>query len=86
VNASANSAQVHGLRALAHAIRLDVEGNLLTVDQRAQAGCFSIAEMWTKTSFAPPSGVMKPKPLVALKNFTVPVWAIWENSFTHVSL
>jgi hypothetical protein len=22
------------------------------------------------------SGVMKPKPLVALKNFTVPVWAI----------
>ena len=33
----------------------------------------SIAEMWTNTSFAPPSGVMKPKPLVELKNFTVPV-------------
>ncbi|CDX15823.1 hypothetical protein MPLB_1540072 [Mesorhizobium sp. ORS 3324] len=36
----------------------------------------SIAEMWTNTSLAPPSGVMKPKPLVALKNFTVPVWAM----------
>src|SRR5690606_29060602 len=45
----------------------------------------STAEMCTKTSFAPSSGVMKPKPLVALKNFTVPVWAMgkllsrWSN-------
>jgi hypothetical protein len=31
---------------------------------------------WTKTSFDAPSGVMKPKPLVVLKNFTVPVWRI----------
>src|SRR5690606_9055990 len=41
----------------------------------------STAEMCTKTSFAPSSGVMKPKPLVALKNFTVPVWAMGGNSF-----
>lgn len=34
------------------------------------------AEIWTKTSFAPPSGVMKPKPLSWLKNFTVPLVAI----------
>src|SRR5262245_53760332 len=33
----------------------------------------STAEMCTKTSFEPSSGWMKPKPLVALKNFTVPV-------------
>src|SRR5262245_25469301 len=37
---------------------------------------FSIAEMCTNTSLAPPSGVMKPKPLVVLKNFTVPVCAM----------
>jgi hypothetical protein len=34
---------------------------------------FSTAEMWTKTSFEPSCGAMKPKPFVALKNFTVPV-------------
>jgi len=27
---------------------------------------------WTNTSFPPSSGVMKPKPLAVLKNFTVP--------------
>ena len=37
----------------------------------------SIAEMWTNTSLAPPSGVMKPKPLVALKNLTVPRLGHW---------
>jgi hypothetical protein len=31
------------------------------------------AEMWTKRSADPLSGVMKPKPLSELKNFTVPV-------------
>src|SRR5690606_9966929 len=31
------------------------------------------AEIWTKTSFWPSSGLMKPKPLAWLKNFTVPV-------------
>src|SRR5664279_801216 len=34
----------------------------------------STAETWTKTSLPPPSGVMKPKPFVALKNLTVPVF------------
>jgi hypothetical protein len=29
--------------------------------------------MWTNTSFDPSLGSMKPKPLVVLKNFTVPV-------------
>src|SRR5690606_14186097 len=38
----------------------------------------SMAEIWTNTSLAPSSGVMKPNPLVALKNFTVPVWAMGE--------
>ena len=33
----------------------------------------STAEMCTNTSFEPSCGVMNPKPLVALKNFTVPV-------------
>src|SRR3546814_851143 len=33
----------------------------------------STAEMWTKTSLEPSSGAMKPKPLVVLQNFTVPV-------------
>src|SRR3546814_10796896 len=33
----------------------------------------STAEIWTKTSLEPSSGAMKPKPLVVLKNFTVPV-------------
>jgi hypothetical protein len=31
------------------------------------------AEMWTNTSWPPASGWMKPKPLVALNHFTVPV-------------
>jgi hypothetical protein len=30
-------------------------------------------EKWTKTSFSPLVGVMKPKPRSLLKNFTVPV-------------
>src|SRR6185295_4923456 len=34
----------------------------------------STAEMCTNTSFVPSSGLMKPKPLVALKNLTVPVF------------
>src|SRR5438034_7402228 len=33
----------------------------------------STAEMWTKTSFEPSAGVMKPKPLAGLNHFTVPV-------------
>src|SRR5271154_4231443 len=33
----------------------------------------SSAVAWTNTSLAPPSGEMKPKPLVELKNFTVPM-------------
>src|SRR5437868_1614666 len=33
----------------------------------------STAEMWTNASWPPSSGWMKPKPLVSLKNFTVPV-------------
>src|SRR6056297_272200 len=33
----------------------------------------STAEMWTNTSLPPPSGAMKPKPLVVLNHFTVPV-------------
>src|SRR5665213_420930 len=33
----------------------------------------STAVAWTNTSFAPPSGAMKPKPLEELKNFTVPM-------------
>src|SRR3970040_2263630 len=33
----------------------------------------STAETWTNTSFEPSCGAMKPKPLVVLKNFTVPV-------------
>ena len=32
----------------------------------------SSAVAWTKTSFEPSSGVMKPKPLAPLKNLTVP--------------
>src|SRR5438477_12795210 len=32
-----------------------------------------MAEWWTKQSFWPPSGVMKPKPLASLNHFTVPV-------------
>src|SRR5437660_840333 len=31
-----------------------------------------MAEWWTKTSAPPSSGLMNPKPLVALKNLTVP--------------
>src|SRR6185503_13913161 len=33
----------------------------------------STAEAWTKTSLPPSSGAMKPNPLEALKNFTVPM-------------
>src|SRR6201989_3036538 len=33
----------------------------------------STAEMWTNTSLPPSLGWMKPKPLVALNHFTVPV-------------
>src|SRR5882724_9066682 len=33
----------------------------------------STAEMWTKTSFEPSTGVMKPKPFVGLNHLTVPV-------------
>src|SRR6266478_500066 len=33
----------------------------------------SRAEMWTNTSFPPPSRAMKPKPFSALNHFTVPV-------------
>src|SRR5436853_2140099 len=33
----------------------------------------STAVACTNTSFAPPSGEMKPKPLLALKNLTVPI-------------
>src|SRR3546814_11113153 len=40
----------------------------------------STAEIWTKTSLEPSSGAMKPKPLVVLKNFTVPV-IMCESSF-----
>src|SRR6478752_4369000 len=32
-----------------------------------------MAEWWTKQSFEPFSGVMKPKPLASLNHFTVPV-------------
>src|SRR5690242_18999131 len=32
-----------------------------------------MAEWWTKQSFSPPSGVMKPKPLASLNHLTVPV-------------
>src|SRR5947207_15854877 len=34
---------------------------------------FSTAEIWTNTSLPPSFGEMKPKPLLILKNFTVPV-------------
>src|SRR6185312_9415872 len=33
----------------------------------------STAETWTNTSLPPSSGAIKPKPLVELKNFTVPM-------------
>src|SRR5258708_36520161 len=33
----------------------------------------STAEAWTNTSLPPPSGAIKPNPLVVLKNFTVPI-------------
>ena len=36
----------------------------------------SSAVTWTKASFCPSSGWMKPKPLVVLKNFTVPLVAM----------
>src|SRR5215467_3144872 len=32
-----------------------------------------MAEWWTKQSFCPPSGVIKPKPLASLNHLTVPV-------------
>src|SRR5690606_18019474 len=37
-----------------------------------------MAEWWTKQSFCPSSGVMKPKPLVSLNHLTVPVVRICE--------
>src|SRR5512135_1799808 len=37
----------------------------------------STALIWTKTSFPPSSGWMKPKPLVLLNHFTVPVVMGW---------
>src|SRR5262249_22479927 len=40
---------------------------------RVRMPAASTAVAWTKTSFAPPSGAIKPNPLVALKNFTVPM-------------
>src|SRR3982751_1690205 len=40
---------------------------------RLRMPAISTAVAWTKTSLPPSSGEMKPKPLVALKNFTVPI-------------
>src|SRR5580704_82023 len=40
---------------------------------RVRIPAASTAETWTNTSLPPPSGEMKPKPLVVLKNFTVPM-------------
>src|SRR5690349_11745476 len=37
----------------------------------------STAEMWTNTSAPPSSGWMKPKPLVSLNHFTVPVAIVY---------
>src|SRR5689334_10338009 len=38
-------AEVDRLRAFAHAVRLDVEGDLLAVDERAQARCLDRGNM-----------------------------------------
>src|ERR1043166_9439070 len=38
----------------------------------------STAVACTNTSLAPPSGEIKPKPLFALKNFTVPIAVMWS--------
>src|ERR1700710_862786 len=40
---------------------------------RVRMPAASTAETCTNTSLPPPSGEMKPKPLAALKNFTVPM-------------
>src|SRR6476619_1511107 len=41
----------------------------------------SSAVAWTNTSLPPFSGVMNPKPLAVLKNFTVPVTRMWDVPF-----
>src|SRR5690606_18514481 len=41
--------------------------------ERVLSPARSTADMWTNTSLPPPSGWMKPNPLVALNHFTVPV-------------
>src|ERR1700761_1862522 len=49
---------------------------------RVRRPAASTAETWTNTSLPPPSGEMKPKPLVALKNFTVPMvieFSFWSS-------
>jgi hypothetical protein len=42
------------------AVRDDIERHLGAIRQAVQAGLFSTAEIWTKTSLPPPSGAMKP--------------------------
>src|SRR5262249_18620607 len=46
--------------------------------ERLRIPAASTAVACTNTSLAPPSGEMKPKPLLALKNLTVPIAMIWS--------
>jgi len=50
----------------------DVELDLVAFSEAAEASA-EIAVWWTKQSFSPLSGVMKPKPFASLNHFTVPV-------------
>src|SRR5690348_14931386 len=46
---------------------------------RVRRPAASTAVAWTNTSLPPPSGAMKPKPLLVLKNLTVPmvIFFLW---------
>jgi hypothetical protein len=48
------------------------EGAQLEASGTVRSGARSTALIWTNTSLPPPSGWMKPKPLVALNHLTVP--------------
>ena len=50
---------------------LDLELDTLVFLERPKATAADL-EKWTKTSFDPSSGVIKPKPLSPLNHFTVP--------------
>jgi hypothetical protein len=65
-------AEVVGRGLAAAAVRNDVEGDLLALVEGRQTSALNGADV-NKTSFAPSSGWMKPKPFWLLNHFTVPI-------------